>query len=412
MQLMFTFLRRRGLGAAFLSFTLALALPVAATAQGLFAPAYIVNGDAVTYYELDQRILFMRTLRLPGNPEDVAPEELIKDRLKQAAIKEVGLEVSPEAVAEGMESFAQRANLKREEFIKALAQEGISEETFRDFVKINLEWRDYVSGRFLGQARPSDSEIDRALGQEGSGGGLRVLLSEIVIPVTPQTFEAVQAEAERISLIRDFDAFSAEAQRFSATESRINGGRLDWMPINNLPPALRPLILGLKNGEVTSPLAIPNAVALFQMRDVQETTPPTPRYAEIDYAILYIAGGRSAEALDYAARLRNTADTCNDLYGAAKGFPQETLFRESLPPSKIPRDVALELAKLDDGEVSTALTTRDGRLMFVMMCARKPYTSDEEAREQIAVALTQQRLNALSESFLAQQRADATIIEK
>ncbi len=387
----------------------ALSAPVAA--QGLFSPAYIVDADAVTYYELDQRILFMQVLRLPGNPEETAAEELINDRLKQAVLRDVGLEASPEAINEALDNFAQRANLKREEFIKALAQEGVDYETLRDYVKINIEWRDFISGQYLGQARPTPEEIDRALALEGNGG-LRVLLSEIVIPVTPQNLQAVQAEADRIAGITSFEAFSAEAARFSATESRENGGRLDWMPISNLPPALRPVVLALKPGEVTSPLAIPNAVALFQMRDIQEGATPVPRHAEIEYAVLYIAGGRSAETLGHATYLRSVTDTCDDLYASALGHPHEVLFRESMAPSQIPRDIALELAKLDEGEISTALTSRDGRLMFVMLCSRAPVASDEEAREQVAISLTQQRLNALSDSLVAQLRADAHIVEK
>lgn len=411
MQLMINVSTMRALRPAVLSFALALAGPIAGSAQSLFSPAYLIDADAVTYYELEQRIQFMKVLRLPGNPEEVAPKDLIDDRLKQAVLRDVGIDPSTEAIEEAMDSFAQRANLTRQEFIKALAQEGIDEETLRDYVRVNIGWRDFIAGQFLGQARPTDDEIDRALSQQGNDG-LRVLLSEIIIPINPQNFDAAQAEAERISQIRSYDEFSAEAAKLSATESRTNGGRLDWMSINNLPPALRPVILGLSPGEVTSPLAIPNAIALFQMRDIAEATPPTPRYAEIEYAVLYVAGGRSPQSLEYVAWLRNYADNCDDLYGVGLGHPKEALFRESLPPSQIPRDVSIELAKLDEGEVSTALTTRDGRLMFIMMCSRSPVETDEEAREQVAIALTQERLNSFSDNLIAQLRADAHIVEK
>lgn len=388
------------------------ASPIALRAQGLFSPAYIVNGDAVTYFELDQRIRFMELLRLPGNPEKVAPEELIKDRLKLAAMREVGIEANEEDVVAGMEEFAKRVNLSLEEFVKALEQEGVSRETLHDFVAMQRGWGTYVASRFLGQARPSDAEIDRALSLGDRGGGLQVLLSEIIIPVTPQTFDAVSAEADRIALSETFEAFSAEAARFSATDSRNNGGRLDWLAINNLPPALQPQIMALTPGEVTSPIPVPNAIALFQMRDIRETAPPTPRYSEIEYAILYLGGGRSPETLAQAQRIAQDSDTCNDLYTQALGQPPEVLFRESRAPGKIPQDVALELAHLDKGEISTSLTTRDGKLMLLMLCDRKAYVSDEELREQVAVGLTNQRLGALSESFLAQKLAEAHIVEK
>lgn len=403
--------RRAGFALCLAALGLAGLTPTRSMAQGLFSPAYTVDGQAVTNYELEQRTLFLEVLRLPGDPAEVAATELVNDRLKQKVLREVGIEISTEALDEAMEGFAQRANLSRADFVKALAQEGVDEETFRDFVRINLEWRDFISGQFLGQARPTQDEIDRALGQDGNGG-LRVLLSEIVIPVNEQNFEAAEAEAKRISELTSFDDFSEAAREFSATESRTNGGRMDWMPINNLPPALRPVILALAPGEITAPLNIPNAIALFQLRDIQEGATPTPRYSEIEYAVYYLAGGRSPETLAHAAMLRETNDTCNDLYGAALGLPREVLFRDSLPPSKIPRNIALELAKLDPGEVSTSLTTQDGRLMFIMLCGRSPAQTDEEARDQVAAGLTQQRLNAMSESLIAQLRANAVIVQK
>ena len=45
--------------------------------------------------------------------------------------------------------------------------------------------------------------------------------------------------------------------------------------------------------------------------------------------------------------------------------------RGSLPPADIPQDIAIELSKLDPGEVSTALTRSGGEtLVFLMLCAR------------------------------------------
>lgn len=389
-----------------------LASDMRAQAQGLFSAAIQVNDAVVTYYELEQREQFLRLLRAPGDPVELAREELINDRLKQPVMDEAGIELAPEDIEQGMEEFAKQANLSAKEFIEALNAGGVSRETFRDFVAMNLGWREYIRSAFLSRARPTDAEIDRAVGQEGGGGGVRVLLSEIIIPITPQTLEAVEAEAERISKLEGFDAFSAEAARFSATDTRNNGGRLDWLPINDLPPALRPVILALNKGEISSPLPLPNAVALFQLRDIQESTPSSPRYSEIEYAVYYIAGGRTPEALQYATEVRNRVNRCDDLYGVALNQPAETLDRRTQTPSQIPRDIALELAKLDDGETSIALTTQSGNLMLLMMCGRTAAANDDATREQVAIALAQQRLNAFSDSFLAQLRSDAQITVK
>jgi peptidyl-prolyl cis-trans isomerase SurA len=383
------------------------------SAQSLFAPAITVNEDVVTYYELEQRELFLRMLRAPGNPADLAREALIEDRLKEQATSAAGIETSPEEIEIGMDEFAARANLPREEFITALQSGGVEVQTFRDFIENGIAWREFVRGRFLARARPSQAEIDRALGADGGTGGVRVLLSEIIMPATPATIDKVQARAESISQLTSTSAFSAQARQFSASNSRQNGGRMNWLPITNLPPQLRPLILSLAPGEVTAPIALPDAVALFQMRDIEETDVAAPTFAAIEYAAYYIPGGRSETALRTAAEVAARIDTCDDLYAVAKGQPTEVLDRNSLTPAEIPQDFAVELAKLDEGEVSTSLTRSNGQtLVLLMLCGRTAALNEDASREAVASALVQQRLTAFSASYLSQLRADSLIVEK
>lgn len=396
-----------------IAFGAGLAAPAPASAQGLFSPAIEVNGSVITNFELEQRMEFLRLLRAPGDIYELARTALIEDRLKAQAVSAAGIRPTEEQIAQAMGEFAQRANLGPEEFIQALESGGVSRETFRDFIVNGVIWREYVRARFLGRARPTEAEIDRAMGQGGTGGGVRVLLSEIIIPATPQTIDQVQAEAERIAQITSFDAFSEEARRYSAAPTRSEGGRMGWLPLSNLPPAIQPVVLALAPGEVTAPIPLPDAIALFQLRSIQETGAPAPRYAAIEFAAYFIPGGRSEAALAEAAELRAEVDSCDDLYGVALDQPEGTLRRESLPPADIPRDYALELAKLDEGEVSTALATNDGQsLVFLMLCGRTAALNEDASREDIAAALTNQRINALAQGFLDQLMADALIIEK
>lgn len=386
--------------------------PQQAPAQSLFSPAIRVNQDIVTWYELDQRQRFLEILGILGSSESEVRKALIDERLRKQAMREAGIQPTPEDIQVAIDEFASRGQLTPDQFLKALADAGIDRETVRDYVSSQLAWRDYVSARFISQARPTDDEIDRAMGQTG-GGGLQVLLSEIIIPVNAQTLAQAEALADEIARVETIDAFSAAATQYSAAPTRENGGRLDWLNVTNLPPALQPVILGLKNGEVTAPLSLPNAVALFQMRGLREVAASTPRFSKIDYAAYYLSGGLSPDTLQRAAELKETVDTCDDLYGIAKGQPPEVLDRVSASPSEIPRDIALELAKLDPNEVSTTLTRNNGQtLVFLMLCNRTRDLGEDTSREDVANALTQQRLQAFANSLVEQLRADATIIEQ
>lgn len=396
----------------FLSLLLCVAAPLA-FAQGLFSPVITVNDRIITGFELEQREQMLRLLRAPGDPARLAREQLIDDRLRLEAAEAAGIRPPEEEILDGMSEFAGRANLTREEFIQALAAGGVAEETFRDFVAAGLSWRLLVRQRFTGRANVSEGEIDRALATQGGSGNIRVLISEIIMPAPPPQAEAVMARASRISQLRSEAAFSAEARRYSATPSRGNGGRLPWQNLSDLPPPLQPIILGLAPGEVSDPLQIPNAVALFQLRAIEEADYVAPEIAAVEYAAYYLPGGRSAETLAQARAIASRIDTCDDLYGIAKGQPEEVLERTAAAPDDLPTDIAFELSKLDAGEVSTTLTRNNGQtLMLLMLCGRTNAISEDVDREQFALGLRNQRLSALAEGYLSQLRANARIVEK
>ena len=385
-------------------------------AQSAFSLAVTVNDRVVTHYEIEQRALLLSLMNTPGDTRKVAKEQLIEDRLKQEAAEIIGIMPSEEGIQAGLVEFSKRTNLKPEDLIKALEAEGVSEQTLRAFLIAELSWRGVIQSRFAGRVQISEAEIDRAIASNSGAGGINVLLSEIVIPVTPQTNDQVQSLALQISEIRSQTEFEAAAVRYSQASTKDQGGKIDWMSITKLPAPLRPMIMGLAQSEVTPPISLPNSVALFQMRGMQETGGSSPSYSAIDYAAYYLPGGRSAETLQLAKELRDRVDTCDDLYGEAYGQSKDVLDRQAVATSKVPRDYALELAKLDENEISTSLTrpTSAGgqALVVLMLCGRTAVTGEEVSREDVASALRSQRYESYSNGYLEQLRADALIYEK
>ena len=384
---------------------LLLLVPGFAVAQSQFSPVITVNGAAITGFELDQRRKLLELFRTPGNLDELAVEQLIEDRLKAQELDRQGLRLTDEGLASAMEEFAGRANLTLEQFVTVLNQNDVDQAALRDFVLVGVSWRDYVRSRFGGQTNITEADIDAALGQAGAAaGGIEVLLSEIIIAAPPPQAAQALATAQQIATLTSTDAFEAAARRVSALPSKANGGRLDWLPISNYPAQLRPLILALAPGEVTAPIPITNGIALFQLRDLREAPVPAAPPASLDYAAYVLAGGAAA-----ALELKNTIDTCDDLYAVAQGHPPEVLTRETLAPDQIAPDIALELAKLDADEVSTALR-RGENVLFVMLCSRTPAVEGEVDREAIAGQLRSQRLEGYASGLLADLKAAATII--
>jgi len=384
-------------------------------AQGnLFAPIARVNDRIITQYELNQRILFFQVLNAPGNLEEFALDRLVEERLQLDAAKNFSIEVSEEQIAAGVEEFAARANLTGEQFVIALGKAGIAEETVADFIRAGVAWRGVVQGLFGPRAQISEDEIDRALALGSSTGGVRVLISEIFLPAnTPERQASAQRRAEEISQITTLPAFAAAARKYSAAPSRGRSGRQDWIPIGNLPPAIRGQILTLAPGEVTDPIPVSNAIALFQLRDIEETDAPSEEAVSVEFARYFIPGGRTSAALAQAEKIKAEVDTCDDLYGVAEGKPETQLLRDVLAVAEVQGDIAIELAKLDEGEVSTALTTSDGQaLVFLMLCGRTLALNADADREAVRANLRNQRLASYASGYLSELKADAVISYK
>lgn len=392
--------------------TLALAAASPLAAQNLFAPVLRVDERVITGFELQQRARMLELFRSPGDPEEEARDALIDERLQMAEARRMGIAVTEQEVREGMEEFAGRADLSAEELVAELAGAGVEVQTFRDFVRAGVAWRKVVRARFGGDTNISQRDIDLEIDRRETASDVRVLLSELVLPAnTPQNKARSEALLPQLRQIETPAGFAAAVREYSASPSRERGGRIDWLPLGRLPQNIRPLVLTLRPGETTPPIRVPNAIVLFQLRAIEEV-PQEGRTTALDYAAFYIPGGRTPETLARAAEIEAAVDTCDDLYGVAEGLPPERLQRDRLPLAEVPGDVALELAKLDDGEVSTALTRAGGQtLVFLMLCERSVQREDPIDRAAIGRALTNRTVAGKAANYLAELRANAVILE-
>ncbi len=373
-----------------------------------FAPRIIINDRAVTEYEYQQRLLFMRLLNAPGDLEKEAMDGLIQDRLRVQEAKRLGLKPDEKAVRQGMEEFAGRARMTAEEFTKALGGAGVSPETFRDFVSAGVIWREVIRAKFGPTTKVSEAEIDRAIEGETRKMALSVAISELIIPAQPGEEEQAMALARRIqSEVKSEAGFAAAVARHSAAGSRAQGGRLPMMPLTNLPPQISGIILALSPGQVSAPLAIPGAVALFQLRDIAEAKPDKAAPVQVEYARLTLPPGE--ESLRQFAQVQARADTCKDIYGILPGLPESQMRIETHSMGEIPADLGMDLARLDPGE--SVIRDRGAAQELLMLCARQPAAEEPVNRNAVRDSLLNRKLEAQSDLYLARLRADALIRE-
>ena len=372
---------------------------------GLFSPAVTVNGTVITHFELAQRLAFLQALQQTGDLEQRALNDLIDDRLQMDAAKSFGITLGEPDVRAGMAEFAARANLSVEDFINAIAQAGVEPQSFRDFVKAGLVWRTVLRAQFGGRLTVAEAEIDRRIAQGGaSGGPLRALLSELVLPDDGKSDAMALAVKIRAKMKSPTD-FNNAARIFSKSSTAASGGALGWIDTTTLPPQVAQALSGLKSGDISPPVALQGAVAIYLVRDQSEGTGAVKGAMQVDYAVL-----RPASGLDLA-KVQGQATDCAGLDVAARGLPEQALQRQTLAEAALPQALRGVLAGLDAGE-SAVVAGVGGASELVMLCSRLPQSQVPASRDDVRTALLNEKLALMSTAYLQELRAQAIIVQQ
>ena len=378
---------------------------MAQAAAGDFAPAKIVNDQAISGYELRQRMEFLQVLRQAGDLETEAMNGLIDDRLRNAQAKANGISLSSEAVLAGMTEFAGRANLTADEFITAIGRSGIAPETFRDFVTSGLAWREVVRQKFSGQIQISEAAIDRALANFAVPVAQSVTLAEIALPATGVGRGAALSLARelRLDILRGRD-FADVARSISTGSTARTGGLLPPQNLSALAEDVAKAVRVLQNEEISNPILLEDRVVFYKMISLDQAPVTVTAPTQLDYAQVLLPN--TDQGLQQANMIRRQVDTCDDLFAVAPDKTQRT----TLPLSAVPSDIAAALQIWDAGETSLQLMRGDQRL-FLMLCHRGAPISAQASRDEIRVILTNQKLAGLAAVYLEELRADALIVD-
>lgn len=244
----------------------------AATAQNPYSPAITVNNSAITYYDIEQRMRLLDALGARGDVRATAIEQLTEDRLKVQAAEGLGIELPEGAIAAGIAEFAAQRGLTTETVSAALSARDIDDQTMEDFVQAGLMWREVVNARFRARATPSEDDLDAALDLAENTPVETVVVSEIALPFAERGEAETIALAERLSrdLARGGD-FAAAARQYSRSNTAAQGGTLEPMPVNRMPPAIRSSVLLLEPGDVSGLIPIGGGVAIVKVNAIRQT---------------------------------------------------------------------------------------------------------------------------------------------
>ena len=383
--------------------------------SGPFSVARMVNDVPITNYELDQRKRLLQALGAPTTGlDELAMTQLTEDRLKQQAAQLIGMTLQEDALDEAVDNFAKQRQTTAKALRDLTQSAGVAPESFDDFVRTGVMWRDLVNIRFRSRATPSEADLENILNYAASAQQESFFIREIAIPFAERGLEGAKQLANRIIRdVRNGASFAQMARQYSRTSTATNGGAVGWTPANRLPPLFAGQLLSLSPGEITAPIEVPAGIVIVQLADIRQEPIATKSSMTVSYTRLDVvkSEGKTLDDLTgQALQLADEVEGCDDTEGRFKDFGPASGRYGPDPLAAVPANIALALAALDAGE-STILPPTDAGVSVITLCARAA-TDDPEAIENLERQVFNQRMNNYASSYLQELQADAIIVDK
>lgn len=133
------------------------------------AIAAMVNGEAITTVDIEQRIKLVQLTSKKTVSREEALQGLIDDKIKIKEAKRYGLDLSASDIDAAYGGMASRMRMNNEQLDKTLENSGIRPQTLKARIKADMTWGNLVRGRYNSTLTPADKDIRAAMGEkEGS----------------------------------------------------------------------------------------------------------------------------------------------------------------------------------------------------------------------------------------------------
>ena len=412
------------------------ARPAAATApirQADFIVA-VVNSEPITNREvqvLRQRIANDAVARGGSQPDaqeltQIALEQLINEKAQLQQARDGGIKVEPEAIEQAELNVATSNQLTPEQLHKALAQDGISLNAFREQLRTQITLTRLREREVEGRVRVSDQDIEQYLrtqlqAQATQIPGL-VNLGMLLVAVPENgTEDEIKALGERAANLtqraRAGENFAELIKAFSQAPDRAaNGGEMGLRPSDRYPELFMDATRGLKTGEVAAPVRSAagfhvlkvlerrqiNTLVVAQTRARHILLRPTAQMSQTQ-AVAKLAEVRQAIVSgkgDFAVMARQMSQDGSAQQGGDLGWANPGMF--------VPEFEEV-MNRLRPGQVAEPLVSRFGVHLIEVTDRRNAPMTDQEQRNLARNVLREKKINESYATWVQDIRSRAYV---
>ena len=248
----------------------------------------VVNDDVITRGELDQRMdLVIRQLAQRGSPpprsaiERQVLDRMIMDQVQLQMARQTGLRVDDTQLERALQRIAQENKLSIADFRAAVERDGVKFARFREDIRNEIIISRLREREVDNRIVITDQEIDNLLASPArpkldTEYDIAHILVRVPDQATPEQIKERRARAEQAQ--RALSAANAEinqvAASFSDAPDALNGGRLGFRTLAQLPGIFAEPLASMETGAVSPILRSPNGFHIFKLIEKRGKTGP------------------------------------------------------------------------------------------------------------------------------------------
>jgi peptidyl-prolyl cis-trans isomerase SurA len=409
---------------AFVAIFLALC-PALASAQQLRVVAR-VNDDAITDFELNQRIAFaVKSAGMQDTPDlhqrlsGQILRQMIDERLQIQHAKGLGVGVTDAEVGQRISEIERAAGMGRGQFKLYVQGLGVPEEVATQQTRANLSWAKIIRRRVRPQVEVSETEIDDAMARiRANVGKTESRVAEIFIPIdkVEQSDDAKRAADRVMEQLRRGVPFGALAQQFSQGATAQAGGDLGWVLPGSLDPALDAAVDKMPLRQASDPIRTAAGYHILYVVDRRQFASAKPDDVRLNLTQLTLALPVNASSEETnrstaeAQKAMASTHSCADLHAQArqmKGATSGDLNNVRVGDLAANRQMYDEIPKLAVGGAAGPFRVAEG-LQVVALCGKEGATG-LPTRDTVSQQILLQKLEAAGRRYMRELRRVATI---
>ncbi len=412
---------------ALLLATAAIAHPRTADGQVRQSIVVIVNEDAITSFDIQQRVSM---LLLTTGLQDTADERerltprvtqaLIDERLKLQEARRLGISLTQEELDNAISGLERQNGLAAGGVPEFARQNNIAPEALFGQIRADLTWQKLLAQTERGDIRIDADQIDEVMSRiEAGEGQTEYHLAEIVLLADERggvSMADIRALAERlIAQMRSREAdFQSIASQFSDSATAATGGDLGWKLAGEISPSLVSTVLSMSLGSISPPIEDEQGIRIIALVGRRIANAVDSNDTQVGLRVMFLRLPETATQAQVQAKLqeaneiRTTITSCDDFrrQAAALGTPQPDQPNQFKFGDINPQMRAI-IAGLAEGGISEPLPTNIG-LQLVMVCEREIVTN-LPSRAEIRTSLVRERIETVSSRRLRDLRRAAFI---